>query len=181
MAEPFRLAGLDPMKTRWLLGALALVACGLLVMVPVAGIDPVTGSRVSGAQATERANAERAREALEAIAVAQSLLRKDTNDDGVVEYGTLEDLHAAGLIDADLADGRAHGYVFQVTPSPRRPEFEWLGLALPEPDGPEGPIFVVDQVGIVETLPTELASTLLRGDPAAATTATTSATTSAGR
>lgn len=151
MGEPYGLPGLDPIKTRMLLGALALLLCGLLAVVPVDGLDPATGVRTTTtpAQADAQTNARLAIAALEELAAAQALLRKVTDGDGVVEYGTLADLHAAGLIDADLADGRAHGHVFVVRPSAARPEFAWIGTATPEQGGPGAPTFVVNQEGLV--------------------------------
>ncbi len=145
MSEPS--PGLDPVKLRWALAGLAIAACALLAMVPVAGLDPVTGARLPTTAA--QTNAQRAAEALEQIAAAQALLRKDTDGDGVGDYGTLTDLHAAGLIPAELAAGRAHGYVIDVRPSAARPEFAWIATATPEPGDPTAPTFVVNHDGLV--------------------------------
>ncbi len=151
MGEPSAIPGLDPARLRWVLGGLAILACGLLAMVPVSGIDPVTGARTPPAPG--QASAERAVAALEEIAAAQSVLRKDTDGDGVVEYGTLADLQAAGLLEGDLARGRLDGYVLEVRPSPTRPEFAWIATATPEPGSPPGaPTFVVNHEGLVHAL-----------------------------
>lgn len=151
MAEPSSVPGLDPMRARLLLGALAIVACGLLAIVPVAGLDPVTGARRQGSAAQR--NGQRAIEALEQIVAAQPLLRRDADGDGLVEFGTLADLHAAGLLDAGLAGGRAHGYVFDVRPSTTRPAYRWLAIATPETPGETGDrTYVVNQEGLVHAL-----------------------------
>lgn len=140
----------DPVRRRLLLGALLMFTLGLVAFLPVRGIDPLTGARTSAAaQAAE----ERVIDALETIAGAQQALRRDVDGDGLVEFGTLADLRGAGLIDADLASGRAHGYVLEVRPSPANPEFKWMAVANPEKPGVTGVrSFVVNHAGLVHAV-----------------------------
>lgn len=141
----------DPVRRRLLLGALLLLMVGLTTLLPVTGIDPLTGARTSTAA---RDSEQQAIDALETIASAQQALRRDVDGDGLVEFGTLADLRAAGLVGEPLATGRAHGYLFDVRPSSARPEFKWMAVANPERPGVTGSSsFVVNQAGIIHAVP----------------------------
>lgn len=140
--------GLDPMRARLLLGALALLAAAGLASMPVVGIDPLTGARV--APTTAQQNGRRAVHALGRIVEAQSVLRLDRDGDGVLEFGTLDDLRAAGLItDDDLPPG----YVVEVRPSVDRPSYRWIAVATPVTPGETGDrTYVVNQAGVVHAV-----------------------------
>lgn len=140
----------DPVRRRMILGALLLVTVGLATLIPVTGIDPVTGARLG---TTTQDSEERVVEALETIAGAQQALRRDVDGDGLIEFGTLVDLRATGLLDEALASGRAHGYVFEVRPSSASPEFKWMAVANPEKPGVTGTrSFVVNHAGLVHAV-----------------------------
>ncbi|MCO5168810.1 MAG: hypothetical protein M9894_20920 [Planctomycetes bacterium] len=148
MTESPRLFGLDPMRARLLLGVLAVLAFAGLATIPVDGIDPATGVRVRSTPAKQ--NGRRAVTALTRIAEAQSVLRLDRDGDGVMEFGTLEDLRAAGLItDDDLPPG----YAVEVRPSPARPQYRWIAVATPLTPGETGDrTYVVNHAGTVWAL-----------------------------
>jgi hypothetical protein len=63
---------------------------------------------------------------------AQSRFREgDGEADGNFDYGTLEELGAAGLINESLAKGKWGNYTYEVIVSPEVPEFVWIGAANP--------------------------------------------------
>jgi hypothetical protein len=77
--------------------------------------------------------------ALKSFATAQALFREcDKEQDGVCDYGTLDELIAAGLVSEDFADQVHFGYVFTVQPSQSTPEFLWAAKASPVEPGVTG-------------------------------------------
>jgi hypothetical protein len=89
--------------------------------------------------------------ALGEISEAQSLFREgDLERDGNLDYGTLAELGAAGLIDATLASGSRGGYLFEASHSPTTSEFLWYAVARPEELGVTGDrLFGANQQGNV--------------------------------
>jgi hypothetical protein len=74
----------------------------------------------------------------------------DKDGDEKPDYGTLEELSQATLIDGVLAGGTKQGYVFQVQVSKENPEFAWMATASPEVPGSTGDrYFGVDSTGVV--------------------------------
>lgn len=102
--------------------------------------------------------------ALKVLNTAQTLFREgDKDQDGVLDYGTLEDLAGVGLIDEALASGVKQGYRFAVRVSPQAPEFLWMATATPVEPGRTGDrYFVTNHAGVIyysTRAPFELADT----------------------
>jgi hypothetical protein len=89
--------------------------------------------------------------ALKTIGTSQSLFREgDKDGDDTLDYGTLSELHAAGLIDDVLGSGTKMGYTFRVWHAPKTPEFLWMATANPIEPGKTGDrYFVVNQEGVI--------------------------------
>lgn len=89
--------------------------------------------------------------ALKTIGTAQVLFREgDKDDDRVLDYGSLQDLNDAFLIDSVLGSGVKQGYAFQVVPSPQTPEFLWMATADPVLPGKTGDrYFMINHEGII--------------------------------
>ncbi|RMG15960.1 MAG: hypothetical protein D6731_07220 [Planctomycetota bacterium] len=69
---------------------------------------------------------------LREIGAAEALFREaDKDRDGRLDYATLQELGALGLVDPALASGTRAGYRFRVEPSPRAPERRWFATASP--------------------------------------------------
>jgi hypothetical protein len=78
-------------------------------------------------------------QALKTIAIAESIFREgDKDGNGALDYGTLEQLGRAELIDAELATGTKDGYLFAAGPSTSTSEFLWFAVANPEVPGATG-------------------------------------------
>jgi len=88
-----------------------------------------------------------------AISSAQSLFREgDKDDNGVLDYGTLDQLRRYKLIGEELGSGVYEGYEFYVGVSDGpKGQFSWWALARPVPDGPcaEGRSFFTNQEGVI--------------------------------
>ena len=85
--------------------------------------------------------------ALRAISSAQSLFRDgDKEGDGVLDYGTLEELGEQALVDPLLAGGVKAGYAFVVRPTS---PFTWWAMARPYHAG--NPYFFVNHTGVVHS------------------------------
>ncbi len=83
--------------------------------------------------------------AMRGISVAQALfLEGDRDRDGVQDYGSLEELIAADLLDGGLASGK-HGYLFEVQASPSV-QYVWYAVARPDEGGRS---FYTDQDGLL--------------------------------
>jgi hypothetical protein len=91
--------------------------------------------------------------ALKMICTAETLFREgDKEGDGTLDYGTLDELGRASLVDAVLASGEKEGYRFEARPSTSTPEFLWKAVANPiEPEGYGGQrrSFAVDWTGVI--------------------------------
>ena len=76
---------------------------------------------------------------LKTIGTAQSLFREaDMEADGNLDYGTLPELAAAGLIDHVLASGTKNGYLFETSYGASTSEFIWFATARPAIPGVTG-------------------------------------------
>lgn len=99
---------------------------------------------------------------------AQSLFREgDLEGDGVLDYArNLDELIAAGLIPAELDDGRRNGYSFELRQG-EHPEFTWIAVASPSSPGVSGERhFAVNHAGTVAMSPTPIPLTASASLPA---------------
>jgi hypothetical protein len=89
--------------------------------------------------------------ALKTINTAQAIFREgDKEDDGNLDYGSLEELGKTQLIDEKLASGTKSGYSFTVLPSPTTSEFLWYATASPAKPGETGErYFFTNQAGVI--------------------------------
>jgi hypothetical protein len=95
--------------------------------------------------------------ALVTLSTAQTLFREgDEDGDGVLDYGTLEELSDARLIDAVLGAGVKQGYRFDCRPSPTTPEFVWMAVANPVSDETGSRSFVTNHTGMIHWSPEPL-------------------------
>ncbi|RMG08633.1 MAG: hypothetical protein D6731_21520 [Planctomycetota bacterium] len=125
-------------------GAAALGFCCLIPVIAAIAVPNLVEAR-------KRGNETAAIGALKFISTSQLLFREgDKDQDGVADYGTLDELAASGLIDAVLGSGTRNGYVFSVAPSPVDPEKRWMAVANPVVRGTTGDrSFVINQEGVV--------------------------------
>ena len=81
---------------------------------------------------------------------AEALYREGGHShDGQLRYGTLAELTSVGLIDSNVATGRAYGYVFEARPSATTPEYLWMAVARPEVPGVTGHVFLaINHIGV---------------------------------
>jgi type II secretory pathway pseudopilin PulG len=130
---------------------LALLA--LLSLIGAVAVPNWLAARAHGRES-------RARHLLRDISSAQTIFREcDKDRDGELDYGTLDELAAYGLVDPDLADGRVDGYRFDVflhDPGVKRNDAElrdylWMVTATPEKAfaGPGTRTFAMNQAGVV--------------------------------
>lgn len=89
--------------------------------------------------------------ALKTIYTAEVLYREgDKDQDGLLDYGDLQELSDASLVDSVLGSGRRQGYVFQVAVSPTAPEDAWMATASPMTPGTTGTrYFMINQDGVI--------------------------------
>lgn len=88
------------------------------------------------------------RQELRAVSVAQTMFREgDKENDGTLDYGTLEELSSTTLIDGALGSGTKLGYRFTCAPHPETPEFLWSATA--SPTVPTKPAFFVDHTEVI--------------------------------
>jgi hypothetical protein len=88
---------------------------------------------------------------LKTINTSQTLFREgDKEGDGTLDYGTLAELSAAGLVDPVLGSGTQGGYRFDVRPHPLTSEFLWFATANPIEPGRDGDrYFYTNEAGII--------------------------------
>lgn len=132
-------------------GALAAlaVAVGLLLSrrpVPPPPLDPALERELE-----LRENEAMAIGALKTLATAQTLFREqDAEHDQVFDYGALDELSDAGMIDRVLGSGKKQGYLFEAAPSPQTSEFLWMATAAPAQPGVTGErYFAINQQAVV--------------------------------
>ncbi len=89
--------------------------------------------------------------ALRTITTAQALFREgDKENDKALDYGTLDELQRAMLVDGVLGSGTKQGYIFTVEPDAREPMFRFTARARPAKPGQSGDrYFFVDETGII--------------------------------
>ncbi len=88
---------------------------------------------------------------LRQLSTAQNTFREgDREGDGEFDYAaSLRELAQAGLIDADLAQGRRDRYIFEVVRSTTVPEFVWAARAYPESGEAGDKCFAITQQGTI--------------------------------
>lgn len=104
--------------------------------------------------------------ALKTLSTAQVLFREgDKDQDGQLDYGTLEELAKTQIIDAVLGSGTKQGYRFECRPSAKTPEFLWAATATPvDGVGPGRRAFVVNHAGVIYESTTKAFSLADLGD-----------------
>ena len=132
-----------------------LDAVGGAVIARELGLSDGTGV---AARVTLRRNEERAIEALGELARAQQRFREgDLDQDGAGDFGTLAELGAAGLIEAELATGELAGYAFALRVSADFPDLCWIATATPARPGASGErSFTINFEGAVHAAPDPL-------------------------
>lgn len=101
---------------------------------------------LSQANAARGGGGELVVQQLRQLSMAQTLFREgDKEQDGVLDYGTLEELTQQGLI----YDEVAATHVIEVRPSQANPEFLWCARAWATETGPSGPMLFTNQSGVV--------------------------------
>lgn len=106
-------------------------------------IEQMNAARSRGGEAGVRAT-------LMTINTAQALFREgDKDEDGELDYGTLQELAAAWLIDPELASGEKDGWVYEVRPSPTTPEFLWMATARRKGAGPQDLTYMTNHTGLM--------------------------------
>lgn len=98
---------------------------------------------------------------LKTIGTAQAIFREgDKDQDGALDYGSLDDLQQAQLVDSVLGGGIKSGYVFFASQSVTTPEFLWMATASPMAAGTTGSrYFAITNEGVIyysETAPIPL-------------------------
>jgi hypothetical protein len=118
--------------------------CVILVVVLAIAIANLIEARKQGAEAP-------AIGALKTITTSQAIFREgDKEGDGTLDYGTLDELSNAVLIDVILGSGHKQGYVYAVRPSPTSPGLMWMAVANPEEPGETGDrYFVTNHAGVI--------------------------------
>lgn len=103
----------------------------------------------------EPANEALAYRSLRVLNLSQSLFREgDKEGDGNFDYGTLQELLDARLVDDRHASGTREGYVFETNYSPTTSEFLWYATARPV-EGLSGRSFFTNQRGTIWEVPAE--------------------------
>jgi Ca-activated chloride channel family protein len=89
--------------------------------------------------------------ALKTLATSQSIYREgDKDQNGNLDYGTLEELARTGLVDSVLGAGTKQGYQFEVHKSTKNPEYLWFAVARPTTPGSTGDrFFYTNQAGVI--------------------------------
>lgn len=118
--------------------------CAVLAIIAAIAIPNLISARKNG-------NESAAIGALKAISNAEALFREgDKDQDDVLDYGTLDELSQANIVDPVLGGGVKQGYMFDVTVSPDKPEFEWWAIARPAVPGTTGDrYFYTNQTGVI--------------------------------
>jgi type IV pilus assembly protein PilA len=102
-------------------------------------------------EARKHGNEAAAIGALKTINTSQTLLREgDKENDGVLDYGNIQELSNTTLIDGVLGSGLKQGYLFVVEPSTSTGEFLWFATANPASPGTTGDrYFCTNHAGVI--------------------------------
>jgi len=128
----------------------ALTLLEVLVVVTILAIVMII-SIPSMIAAKKHANEGAAVAALKVIQSEQTFYReKDLDQNGLNDYGTLNQLSTAGVLDAILGTGSKQGYRFQAGPSTITSENLWFALANPAIPGSTGDrYFMTNHTGVI--------------------------------
>ena len=123
------------------IGLFALFAIGAAVVLSVPNLvqPPMMNNRSAAIGA------------LKTIYSTQTIFREgDKEGDELLDYGTLQELSDAGLIDPQLGTGTRQGFRFDVRPSTKTSEFLWFAVANPVTPGRTGDIyFCTNHAGVI--------------------------------
>jgi type IV pilus assembly protein PilA len=87
---------------------------------------------------------------LKTIATSEGMFREgDKDENGKLDYGTLEQLSTTQLVDSILGSGTKQGYLFAAGPSVVSPETLWFGTAYPSLAELGERAFFVNQAGVI--------------------------------
>lgn len=127
------------------IGWIDLAPCGTILLLILCGV--VIAAPTSRGGGNERW----AIGALKTIDTSQTLFREgDKEGDGLLDYGSLQELSNAALIDPFLGSGVKQGYRFEVRASPTTPEFLWFAVANPIEPGVTGDrSFCTNHTGVI--------------------------------
>ena len=97
------------------------------------------------------ANEGSAQTSLKTIVSSENLFREaDSDENEILDYGTLAGLSGQNLIDTSLGSGTKAGYTFRVQPSATSPTLLWFATAQPTVPTKTGDrYFVTNQAGVV--------------------------------
>jgi len=128
-----------------LIALIAGISLGLVALVAFGVVLPQVVTK------RKRGNEAMAIGALKTITTAQSLFREgDKEMDTNFDYGTLQELSDAQLIDSVLGSGEKQGYAFSCAPSPVTSEFLWFATANPVSPGTTGDRYYgTNQSGVI--------------------------------
>ena len=146
---------LQQKPTRWLLIVIVVIGvlvglCAIISVVAAIAIPNLIEARKHGNEAASIG-------ALKTIATAQSLFREGDKDrDDVLDYGSLQELQQANLIDTVLGGGVKQGYTFDCQASATTPEFLWMATASPLAPGATGDrYFAINHEGVIFFSPSQ--------------------------
>jgi hypothetical protein len=106
--------------------------------------------RTMRARAPLEGDEARVVDALRQLETAEAaFLERDADGDGVRDYGSLDELVAAKLVDPALARAPWCGYALEVRPSPLEPGARWAAVARPYPAREGARSFFVNHAGVI--------------------------------
>ncbi len=179
--------GSRPWELGWTLAAVALFVLAFVAGIAAVGVfhqaawlatapEPVIEEQGGG---RKRRNFTMAALAFRTIGDAQTRFREgDKEKDGVCDFGTLEELRAADLVDPILGAGTKQGYTFEVAPSPVSPESLWFGVASPAHPVVADYYLFTNQSGTIFYTTTQIAFDRVTCEPPAGLTVWSTAVTS---
>lgn len=118
--------------------------CAIISIVAAIAIPNLIEARKHGNEAAAIGG-------LKTISNAQTLFREgDGDQDGTLDYGSLDQLSQVGYVDTVLGGGLKQGYEFEVEVVPQDPQFRWWAIARPAVPGTTGDrFFYTDETGII--------------------------------
>ncbi|MEZ0229979.1 MAG: hypothetical protein ACAI25_15250 [Planctomycetota bacterium] len=147
-----------PWRGRWTAALVALFVLAFVAGIAAVGIVHQTAwlatspdpffEEVGGGR--RRRNEMQAIFSLKALVTSQSIFREgDKEEDGLLDYGTLDELLDAKVVDSVLGSGTKQGYVFEVAPSTISPELAWFAVASPAHPAMGERFFFTNQSGVI--------------------------------
>lgn len=146
----------EPWRLRWTLSIGAIATAVFGAGISAVGVVHQTAWLATSPEpliqggSRSRVNEVNAIGALRTIGLSQEVFREqDKERDGVLDYGTLEELAAADLVDPILGAGTKQGYFFVVGPSTTTPELRWFAAAGPAIPGTTGKRWFFANGGVI--------------------------------